>query len=174
MQKIVLQKHFIVRALARGQCPQKCNELMPAYLLLEDQRCLVYMNKSIAILLPASLWICINAAFCEGVAKWQGYVIDKQCADSVREDSNPISFIQHHTRDCSLMSNCRALGYCLYSNGKWLDFDKKGNELAIKLLQASKKKSGVFSEATGILEGKVLKVQAMKEVAEPSRQEEAK
>ncbi|HIA52557.1 MAG TPA: hypothetical protein EYN91_10775 [Candidatus Melainabacteria bacterium] len=39
---------------------------------------------------------------------FSGYLVDKQCANSVREDSDPVDFIKHHTKDCSLMINCRS------------------------------------------------------------------
>lgn len=98
---------------------------------------------------------------------WRGYIVDRQCADSVREDSDPRSFIQHHTKDCALMPNCRAKGYSLYADGKWFDFDKRGNQLAIQLLQRSKRKSGFYVDVTGSAQGKVLRVENIKEIAEP-------
>lgn len=102
--------------------------------------------------------------------KWQGYLVDRQCADSVREDSDPKTFIHHHTKDCALMPNCRAKGYSVYvtpAENKWLDLDKKGNELAVKLLKSSKRRSGFYVEITGTQQNKVLKTQTIKEIDEP-------
>lgn len=124
-------------------------------------------------------WLTIPLAalsiFSESVANTEnstvlnGYVIDKQCAESVRQDSDPTTFIRHHTKDCSLMPNCRAIGYSIYAGGSWFDLDNKGNAIAIKLLQVSKKKSDFFVQAQGKLQGKTLKVESMKEIDKPQR-----
>ncbi|MBX9688621.1 MAG: hypothetical protein K2X27_18070 [Candidatus Obscuribacterales bacterium] len=106
-------------------------------------------------------------AFGAGQGKWQGYLVDRHCAESVREDSEPKVFLQHHTKDCALMPNCRARGYSLYANEKWFDFDKAGNQRAVKILQASKRKSGFFVAVIGTAQGKVLKVASIKEIEEP-------
>ncbi len=103
--------------------------------------------------------------------KWQGYLVDRQCAESVKEDNDPKLFIENHTKDCALMPNCKAKGYSIYvgyaGNSKWFDLDKKGNELAVKLLQASKRRSGFYVEVTGTEQNKVLKTQSIKEIDEP-------
>jgi len=114
------------------------------------------------------------AAFSAAASKWQGYLLDRQCADSVREDAEPKVFIQHHTKDCALMPNCRAKGYSVYvastDNDKWFDLDNKGNDLAVKLLKASKRRSGFYVEVTGTRQDKVLKTQSIKEIEEPKVQ----
>lgn len=99
--------------------------------------------------------------------KWRGYLVDRSCADSVRQDPDPKSFLQHHTKDCALMPNCQSKGYSLYSDKKWFDLDKKGTQLAVKTLRASRKKSGFFVEITGTAKNNLLTVQEMKEVDEP-------
>ena len=104
------------------------------------------------------------------VRKWQGYLIDRQCADSVREDSDPKVFIQHHTKDCALMPNCRAKGYTLYSTHKWLNLDKRGGEIAVKVLKGSKRKSGFYVEVTGTFDKELLKTASIKEIDEPKAQ----
>lgn len=98
----------------------------------------------------------------------RGFLVDRQCADSVRHDADPVAFIKHHTKDCALMPNCRARGYCLYAGGKWLNLDARGNKLAIELIQKSKRKRGFFVEMTGRKEERQFVVQAMTEVAEES------
>ncbi|MBA3991949.1 MAG: hypothetical protein C0469_00385 [Cyanobacteria bacterium DS2.3.42] len=103
-------------------------------------------------------------------SRWQGYLIDRQCADSVREDSDPKVFIQHHTKDCALMPNCRAKGYTLYSKHKWLNLDKRGSEIAVEVLKASKRKSGFYVEVTGTLDKELLKTASIKEIDEPKAQ----
>lgn len=101
-------------------------------------------------------------------SKWQGYLLDRECADSVREDSDPKTFIHYHTKDCALMANCRAKGYSIYtanaSGNKWFNLDKKGNELAVRLLKASKRRSGFYVEVIGTRENSVLKTQMIREI----------
>jgi len=98
---------------------------------------------------------------------WRGYITDKQCADSVREDSNPKDYLKHHTKDCALMPNCRAKGYVLYTDHQWLALDKRGNEQAIGVLKASKNNSGLYAEVTGTKKGNALAVRTIKEIAKP-------
>jgi hypothetical protein len=71
------------------------------------------------------------------------------------------------------MANCRAKGYSIYATSperKWLDLDKKGNDLALKLLKASKKRIGFYVEVTGTATKKVLKTQSIEEIDEPKAQ----
>jgi len=115
----------------------------------------------------------MTPALAETQTKWQGYLVDRGCADSVRDDSDPTAFVQNHTKDCSLMANCRAKGYSIYATSperKWLDLDKKGNDLALKLLKASKKRIGFYVEVTGTATKKVLKTQSIEEIDEPKAQ----
>lgn len=111
--------------------------------------------------------VCFTPSTMAKESTWTGYLLDKQCAESVIEDSNPISFIQHHTKDCALMQNCRAAGYGLYSKRSWYNLDKHGNQLAIKTLQASKRNSGFYVQIIGEQHGKTLQVKSMKEIDEP-------
>ena len=107
------------------------------------------------------------------VSKFQGYLVDKQCADSVREDSDPEAFIKHHTQDCALMINCRRKGYSLYAKPNWFDFNKQGNKLAIKVLQKSKRNDSFYVQVTGSAQGGILKVKDIVEIPEPVVQENA-
>ncbi|MFN8656820.1 MAG: hypothetical protein U0105_10820 [Candidatus Obscuribacterales bacterium] len=105
--------------------------------------------------------------------KWQGYLVDRGCADSVRNDSDPTTFVQNHTKDCALMPNCQAKGYSIYATSpecKWLDLDKKGNDLALRLLKASKRRIGFYVEVTGTAKKQVLKTQNIEEIEEPKAQ----
>jgi hypothetical protein len=103
-------------------------------------------------------------AFAAEQKLWRGYVVDRQCADSVRDDSDPVSFIKQHTKDCSVM--CKSKNFTLYSSSKWFDFDPKGDKLALKVLQSTKKQRGILVEVTGTLKNKTLLVQTMKEITD--------
>lgn len=133
--------------------------------------------KKLAITVYALLLVSVATAIpalSDQLGKWRGYLIDRQCADSVKEDSDPKAFIEHHTKDCVLMVNCCAKGFAIYvtskAEAKWFVLDKKGNELAAKLLKSSKRRSGFYVEVTGTQENKVLKTQTIKEIDEPKAQ----
>ncbi|MDZ4836358.1 MAG: hypothetical protein SGJ27_21500 [Candidatus Melainabacteria bacterium] len=119
------------------------------------------------LFLVAAALISASRAFAVDETTWQGYIVDRQCADSVRQDSDPEPFVKHHTKDCALMANCKSRGYSIYSNCKWFDLDKHGDQLAIRLLQASKRTSGFYVEIRGTSKGSVLKVKKIKEIGEP-------
>lgn len=104
-----------------------------------------------------------------GPTKWRGYIVDRQCAESVREDIDPVSFLRHHSKDCSLMPSCRRDGYSLYADGKWLDLDRKANGTVIQALKASKRKNGFYAEVIGKMQGKVVRVEKIAEVEEPAQ-----
>ena len=129
--------------------------------------------KRLTVTVFASLLLSVASAtpaLPEAEKKWQGYLLDRGCAGSVREDSDPTAFVQNHTKDCVLMPNCRAKGYSIYATSperKWLDLDKKGNDLALKLLKSSKRRIGFYVEVTGTEKKQLLKTQTIKEIDEP-------
>ena len=109
----------------------------------------------------------------EKISTFRGYLLDKQCGDSVKEDSDPEDFIKHHTKDCALMPNCRRKGYSLFAKPDWYDLDKHGNKLAVKLLQNSKRRSAFFVQVKGSSSDGLLKVKSIEEVESPATQENA-
>jgi len=130
------------------------------------------MSRFVIVLLTVNILLETYSAGAEAaeVRNWQGYLLDRQCADSVKEDSDRNVFIQHHTKDCALMPNCRAKGYTLYSKHRWLNLDKRGSEMAVKVLKVSKRKSGFYVEVTGTLDKEMLKTASIKEIDEPKAQ----
>ena len=112
------------------------------------------------------LSLCPGAARASGHTYF-GYLLDKQCSDSVRQDGDPLDFIKHHTRDCCLMINCQRKGYCLFSNGVWLTLDSQGNKLAISTLRKSKKNSAIYVRILGAAKNGLLTVKSVAEVDEP-------
>jgi hypothetical protein len=53
----------------------------------------------------------------------------------------------------------------LYSQGKWFDLDPKGNEMAKKVFQASKKETGQLFKIQGVFKRNELRVSNIAEVA---------
>lgn len=101
---------------------------------------------------------------------YSGYLIDRSCAaqikmDNMRQHVDPMAAINKHTRHCSLEPSCCEAGYSLYSQGKWFDLDPKGNEMAKKLFQASKKETGQVFKIQGVFKRNELRVSSIAEVA---------
>ena len=82
-------------------------------------------------------------------SKWRGYLIDRLCMKTVKDDPKAEDFIHHHTKSCLLMPACKKSGYTLYTDGNWLMPDEKGNRLAIEVIKASKRESEFLVEVEG-------------------------
>ena len=78
---------------------------------------------------------------------------------------------EKHTVACMLAPGCAASGYGIEinegtsaaKNYVYTKFDKKGNELAAKLLKKTKKTDNVSIEVRGVKEGDIIKVSSLKE-----------
>jgi len=113
---------------------------------------------SLLLLLPA--WA--SSAF-------SGYLIDRSCADGLKHDSKNIdSQVQHHTTTCALSADCSEAGYTLYKDGKFIDLDSKGNALAKKYFQTSKRTDGHYVKVTGDLKRDVIAATDIKEAPPPA------
>ncbi|MBZ0189543.1 MAG: hypothetical protein K8F91_25070 [Candidatus Obscuribacterales bacterium] len=113
----------------------------------------------------------IGSADARESSKWQGYLIDRLCMKTVKDDPKPKDFIHHHTKSCLLMPACKKSGYTLYTEGNWLMLDERGNKLAIEVIKASKRESEFFVEVEGRQTKDLIKVSRIREI-EPK--EEAK
>jgi hypothetical protein len=135
----------------------------------------MYFAKALLVSTVATLTVVFSAtsSAAEKVSKLQGYLVDRQCADSVRGDSDPEGFIKHHTKDCALMVNCRRKGYSLYVKPNWFDFDKHGNKLAVKVLQKSSRRNAFYVQVEGSAQAGILKVKEIVEIPEPVVQDNA-
>src|ERR1035437_1123768 len=105
--------------------------------------------------------------------KFVGYLADVACgtggtsADGFNLNTEP----EKHTVACMLAPGCAASGYGIEinegtsaaKNYVYTKFDKKGNELAAKLLKQTKKTDNVSIEVRGVQEGDIIKVSSLKE-----------
>ena len=136
------------------------------------------MNNLLIVFIVVLQMVAGSAARADTAAgaqlKLHGYIVDHQCAGSVQEDPDPTAFLEHHTKDCALMPSCKAEGYSLYANGKWFELDKRGSNLVIDALKASKRNNGFYAEVTGSMQGKVLKVQNVTEIQESQKTQSGK
>lgn len=100
------------------------------------------------------------------VSQYTGFLVDRSCAAQIKVDSkgsDPSPSLKKHTRHCSLEPSCCEAGYSLYSQGKWFDLDAKGNELAKKIFEQSKKESGHMFNISGVFKRNELRVASIVE-----------
>jgi hypothetical protein len=80
----------------------------------------------------------------------RGYLVDTLCA---KEEAAQLAQLGlKHTKKCLTMPACRESGYALLlpsSNNHVLHFDKRGNDLAAKLVSERRLESGWLLRATG-------------------------
>jgi hypothetical protein len=82
-------------------------------------------------------------------------VIDVNCHAKFAKNADA------HPRACAL--KCSASGYGIFTeDGKYLKFDKKGNEEILPQLKASDKKDHLRVDVTGEVEGDMIKVSSVK------------
>jgi hypothetical protein len=93
-----------------------------------------------------------------------GYIVDKACSAGRAKAADPMAAASEHTRGCALMERCVASGFGVFADGKYYEFDQKGNELAKAMIEASKKSKGLKASVTGTLKDAKLSVQKIAEV----------
>jgi hypothetical protein len=101
----------------------------------------------------------------DGKTTITGYIVDKACATGkVAKQADQQAAAANESRNCVLMEGCVKSGLGAYSEGKYIEFDAKGVELAKAALEKSKKAKGAKFQVTGkMTEGK-LAVAEIKEV----------
>lgn len=113
---------------------------------------------SIFISLAASSAVASDSA-------WRGYLVDRLCADDAKTADKAKKLCETHTKECALDPNCVNSGYTVYSGSKFYIFDDKGNKLAKKLIESSKREDGGMPvEVKGALSGNTIAVSAIKEI----------
>lgn len=95
----------------------------------------------VMLLLPAAAW----------AESWKGVpLIDTLCAPKFE------GRLDEHTTSCALQ--CAKGGYGIVVEGKFLQFDAKGNELALAALKETKKKAALRVTVEGTAEAGTLRV----------------
>jgi hypothetical protein len=93
-----------------------------------------------------------------------GYVVDAMCAKGiVKKGGKVMERAAAHTKECALEKDCAASGYGVFSDGKYIKFDKHGDEMAQNLVQKTDKEKAIAVEVTGKMEGNRFAVASMKE-----------
>jgi hypothetical protein len=92
-----------------------------------------------------------------------GYVIDKACSAGAVKKADPMAAVADHTKKCALMEPCVKSGYGVFADGKYYEFDAKGNELAKSLIDSTSKEKGIKVKVMGKVSGTQLAVTSISE-----------
>jgi len=96
--------------------------------------------------------------------KLTGYIIDNACSARAASD-NGAEKVKNHTVKCAMMANCAKSGYAVYADNKLYKLDEEGNKQAAEILKNTKLEKGVQVSVEGTVDGDVLKVSKISEVA---------
>jgi len=89
--------------------------------------------------------------FAATAATWENApLVDHMCLEKVK--SSP----DDHKTSC--LVQCAGSGFGILDNGKWLKFDKAGNDMALAALKATTKKDHIRVNVSGDLAGDVIHV----------------
>ncbi|MBS2002303.1 MAG: hypothetical protein JST44_12405 [Cyanobacteria bacterium SZAS LIN-5] len=72
------------------------------------------------------------------------------------------------------MPSCKRDGYSLYTDGQWLDLNKKSSTSVFQAIKASKRKKGFYAEVAGKVEDKLVTVEKVTEIEEPEQPAEGR
>ncbi|HSP15306.1 MAG TPA: hypothetical protein VLV78_11190 [Thermoanaerobaculia bacterium] len=87
---------------------------------------------------------------------WKGVALmDASCAAKKDVMAHP----ENHKKGCALQ--CSKSGYGAIVDGKFVKFDKKGDELAVEALKKSDKKDHLTANVTGELKDGTIEVSAL-------------
>jgi hypothetical protein len=93
-----------------------------------------------------------------------GPIVDKMCSARVGKAADVTAAAAAHKKDCALSDACAASGFGVFADGKYYEFDAKGNEMAKAKLEASKKDAGAKFKVEGKLAENKLTVTSISEV----------
>jgi hypothetical protein len=136
------------------------------------------MKKVLLVLVVLVAIVAVSAlAFGAGKAEmYKGYLSDVACATSATGKAADGAVMktdaEKHTVACMLAAPCAASGYGLEinegtgmaKNYVFYKFDKKGSDLAAKIIKDTKKKDNLSVEVKGMKEKDMIKVISIKEV----------
>lgn len=108
------------------------------------------MTCCVLSLLTLDAWDAERGAKAGTQESVHGYLVDTVC---VKEEAAQLAQLgAKHTKKCLEMPACRESGYALLlpsHNNDVLHFDRRGNELAAKLVSGHRIESGWLLQATG-------------------------
>jgi hypothetical protein len=128
----------------------------------------LFITCCVINLLAVDAWSTDLGAKTRSQESVRGYLVDTIC---VREEAAQLAELGlKHTRKCLAMPACRESGYALLlsSNNNVLHFDKRGNDLAARLVNGHRAESGWLLRATGKRTGSQFAVTTLEFVSKAS------
>ena len=126
------------------------------------------MGRKLVSLITASILLAtlavLGTAQSGSSVSLTGPIVDKACSARFTKNTDPQTAAGGHTKKCALMENCAKSGYGVFADGKYYEFDEKGNELAKTKIEASKKDSGAKYKVEGSVDGSKLTVKTITEL----------
>jgi hypothetical protein len=96
----------------------------------------------------------------------RGYVVDAMCGEAWARKGTGEEKAAKHSKACALNEHCSASGYGVFSGGRWMKFDGRGDRKAKAAIEKSPKDRGHYFEIHGVADGQTLQVASLKELAE--------
>lgn len=90
----------------------------------------------------------------------QGVLMDNMCMGKYK--GKGFAAAQDHTKGCALMPNCKASGFAIIQeDGSVVKLDSKGNDLAVKAIEATSKEKDLQVKADGSVTDGTLAVSSL-------------
>ena len=123
------------------------------------------MARKAFVISVVLLFAAIAFAAGSDTIKLKGYVIDNACSARAKGE-NGVEKVKAHSIKCAQMANCAKSGYAVVTEeGKLYKLDDAGNTKVADILKATKVDKGLQVQVEGTVDGDVLKVQTISEVA---------
>jgi hypothetical protein len=122
------------------------------------------MLKKFIFSLTAIMALSLVVIAQDGNSTFEGFVVDKACSAKVAKASDPTTESANQPKSCILADACFKSGVGIYADGKFVEFDAKGKELAKAAIEKSKKDKGVKFKVTGKVTGGKIAVASLEEV----------
>jgi hypothetical protein len=120
-----------------------------------------FFSFSIALVFALTL---VSVASADDKATLTGHIVDKACSARVAKKEDPQAAAMGHGKGCALSENCAKSGFGVFADGKFVEFDEKGNTMAKAALEKTGKDKGAKFKVTGkMAEGKIT-VESISEV----------
>jgi hypothetical protein len=121
------------------------------------------MNRKLLVIALTLTFAAMLYAQGEKSVTINGYLIDNACAGSAKDVA---ARAKTHATSCALMDGCEKSGYSVVGDDKKVyKLDEKGNGNAADLLTNTKTQKGVKVAVEGTVEGDVIHVTKITEVA---------
>ena len=106
--------------------------------------------------------VCVMALFSSlplAAETVDGYLVDKMCSGMAEKG---MEGVKTHTKECAMMADCKNSGFgVVTADGKFLKFDKAGDEKAVKLLEGTDKEDNIKVSVDGKVNGDNIAVKSL-------------